>query len=117
LADASAAAESARRIIEKAEKPLDQMLADLPRASESLDRLVKRLDSVSADLPETSAQVRQTIQRLNRLISSQQQDIEKTVDNLRSISENMKELTDSSVKYPSQVLFGTPPPPSKVMQR
>jgi phospholipid/cholesterol/gamma-HCH transport system substrate-binding protein/paraquat-inducible protein B len=117
LADASAAAGSARRIIEKAEQPLDQMLADLPRASESLDRLVKRLDSVSADLPETSAQVRQTIQRLNRLISSQQQDIEKTVDNLRSISENMKELTDSSVKYPSQVLFGTPPPPSKVMQR
>ena len=62
------------------------MLADLPQVSESLERLVKRLDSVSADLPNTSAQLRQTVQRLNRLISSQQQDIEKTVDNLRSIS-------------------------------
>ena len=92
---------------------LSQMLADLPRAAESLDRLVKRLDSVSADLPETSAQARQTLQRLNRLLAGQQQDIEKTVENLRSISENMKELTDSSVKYPSQVLFGLPPPPSK----
>jgi phospholipid/cholesterol/gamma-HCH transport system substrate-binding protein len=116
LTDAAAAAGSARRIIEKAEQPLDQMLADLPRAAESLDRLVKRLDSVSADLPETSTQVRQTIQRLNRLLSSQQQDIEETVENLRSISENMKELTDNSSKYPSQVLFGTPPPPSKAMQ-
>jgi phospholipid/cholesterol/gamma-HCH transport system substrate-binding protein len=117
LVDAAATAGSARQIIERAEKPLNQMLADLPRVSDSLERLAKRLDSVSADLPDTSAQLRQTVQRLNRLISSQQQDIEKTVDNLRSISENLKELTDDSKKYPSQLLFGGPPPPSKVMQR
>ncbi len=117
VADAAAATSGARQIIERAEKPLDQMLADLPRAAESLERLAKRLDAVSADLPDTSGQLRQTVQRLNRLISSQQQDIEKTVDNLRSISENLKELTDDSRKYPSQVFFGAPPPPSKVMQR
>jgi phospholipid/cholesterol/gamma-HCH transport system substrate-binding protein len=117
LVDAAAAASSARQIIERAEKPLNQMLADLPRVAESLEQLAKRLDSVSADLPDTSAQLRQTVQRLNRLISGQQQDIEKTVDNLRSISENLKELTDDSKKYPSQLLFGAPPPPSKVMQR
>jgi hypothetical protein len=29
----------------------------------------------------------------------------------------MKEITDNSKKYPSQVLFGAPPPPSKVMQK
>jgi phospholipid/cholesterol/gamma-HCH transport system substrate-binding protein len=117
LVDAAAVAGNARQIIERAEKPLNQMIADLPQVSESLERLVKRLDSVSADLPDTSAQLRQTVQRLNRLISSQQQDIEKTVDNLRSISENLKELTEDSRKYPSQLLFGGPPPPSKVMQR
>jgi len=117
LVDAAAAASSARQIMERAEKPLNQLLTDLPRVSESLERLAQRLDSVSADLPDTSAQLRQTVQRLNRLISGQQQDIEKTVDNLRSISENLKELTDDSRKYPSQLLFGAPPPPSKVMQR
>jgi len=79
--------------------------------------LVKRLDSVSNDLPDSTAQLRQTLQRLNRLIANQQRDIEKTVDNLRAVSENMKEVTDNSKKYPSQVLFGAPPPPSKVMQR
>jgi phospholipid/cholesterol/gamma-HCH transport system substrate-binding protein/paraquat-inducible protein B len=117
VADAAAATAGARQIVERAEKPLNQMLADLPQAAESLERLAKRLDSLSADLPDTSGQLRQTLQRLNRLISSQQQDIEKTVDNLRSISENLKELTDDSRKYPSQVFFGAPPPPSKVMQR
>ncbi len=59
IADASASAGRARQIIERAEKPVNQMLTDLPQATESLSRLVKRLDSVATDLPETSGQLRQ----------------------------------------------------------
>ena len=117
IADASASAGRARQIVERAEKPVNQMLADLPQATESLNRLIKRLDSVANDLPETSTQLRQSVQRMNRLIASQQRDIERTMDNLRAISDNMKEITDNSKKYPSQVLFGAPPPPSKAIQR
>jgi phospholipid/cholesterol/gamma-HCH transport system substrate-binding protein/paraquat-inducible protein B len=117
LKDTAGAAKGAREIIDNAEKPLKQLLADLPQASEGLTRLVKRLDSVANDLPETSTQLRQTIQRMNRLIANQQRDIERTLDNLRAISDNMKEITENSKKYPSQVLFGAPPPPSKAIQR
>jgi phospholipid/cholesterol/gamma-HCH transport system substrate-binding protein len=117
LKDSAAAASGARQIIERAQGPVNQMLTDLPRAAESLERMVKRLDSVSADLPDTSAQLRQTVQRLNRLIATQQQGIAATVENLQAISNDMKELTESSRKYPSQVLFGAPPTPSKVMPR
>jgi phospholipid/cholesterol/gamma-HCH transport system substrate-binding protein len=115
--DSAAAASGARQIIERAQGPVNQMLTDLPRAAESLERMVKRLDAVSADLPDTSAQLRQTLQRMNRLIATQQQGIAATVENLQAISNDIKELTESSRKYPSQVLFGAPPPPSKVMQR
>lgn len=115
--DGAAAASGARQIIERAQGPVNQMLADLPRAAESLERMVKRLDSVTADLPDTSAQLRQTLQRMNRLIATQQQGIAATVENLQAVSNDIKELTESSRKYPSQVLFGAPPPPSKVMQR
>jgi len=117
ISDVSAGAGRARQIIEKAEKPVNQFLADMPQATDSLNRLVKRLDAVASDLPQTSAELRQTIQRMNRLIASQQRDIEQTMGNLRAISENMKEITESSKKYPSQVLFGGPPPPAKSMQR
>jgi len=117
VADVSASAGRARQIIERAEKPINQMLTDLPQATESLNRLVKRLDSAANDLPQTSTELRQTIQRMNRLLANQQRDIEKTMDNLRAVSENMKEITENSKKYPSQVLFGAPPPPSKAMQR
>jgi len=117
IADASATAGRARQIIERAEKPVNQFLTDMRQATDSLNRLVKRLDAVANDLPQTSGELRQTIQRMNRLIANQQRDIEQTMGNLRAISENMKEITESSKKYPSQVLFGGPPPPAKSMQR
>ena len=113
--DAALAAGKAREILERADKPLSQFIADLPKASESINRVVARLDAASANLPEASAELKQTLQRLSRLISGQQQDIEKTVQNLRSASETMKEILDNSKKYPAQVLFGAPPPPSTVM--
>jgi phospholipid/cholesterol/gamma-HCH transport system substrate-binding protein/paraquat-inducible protein B len=117
MKDAAAAAVVARQILERIDEPLTQLVADLPKTSEGINRLVRRLDSVAADLPETGIQLRQTLQRVNRLLAGQQRDIEKTVQNLRAISENMKELTDNSRRYPSQILFGAPPPPSKVMER
>jgi phospholipid/cholesterol/gamma-HCH transport system substrate-binding protein/paraquat-inducible protein B len=117
LADAAVTAGRARELLERAEKPVNQMLADLPQATQSLNQFAKRLDAVSNDLPETSAQLRQTMQRVSRLVTAQQRDIEKTVESLRAAAENMKQLTDDSKKYPAQVLFGAPPPPSKVMQR
>ena len=117
IADASAAAGRARQLFDRAEKPIDRMLTDLPQASESLSHLITRLDSVTNDLPETSAQLRQTLQRVNRLIADQQRELARTMENLRVVSENMKEMTENSKRYPSQTLFGAPPPPSKVMQR
>ena len=93
------------------------MLVDLPQASEGLNRLVTRLDSAAKDLPETSAQLRQTLQRVNRLIANQQRELERTMESLRVVADNVKEITENSKKYPSQTLFGAPPAPSKVMPR
>ena len=52
-----------------------------------------------------------------RVIADQQRELARTMENLRVVSENMKEITENSKRYPSQTLFGAPPPPSKVMQR
>ena len=117
IADAAAAAASARAIMQRAEKPMERLLVDLPEAAGNLNRMVTRLDSVTKDLPESSAQLRQTLQRFNRLLAAQQREIERTFENLRVVTENLKEITESSTKYPSQTLFGAPPPRSKVMPR
>ena len=115
--DAAAAAKGAREIIERAEKPLEQVIADLPRASESMTRMIQRLDVMSKDLPEASAQLRQTLRRLSRLLANQQQEIQSTVENMRAITENVKEITEESKRYPSQALFGAPPPPARALDK
>ena len=117
LSDTGSAAASARQILERAEKPLTDMVADLPRATDSINRLVTRLDSVSADLPQTTAQLLQTLRQLNRLINAQQQQIQATLENFQAVSESIKEFADESRKYPSQVIFGAPPPRSEVFSR
>jgi phospholipid/cholesterol/gamma-HCH transport system substrate-binding protein/paraquat-inducible protein B len=117
VTDAAAAASGARQIIERADKPLTQLLTDLPRASDSINRMLTRFDSVTADLPQTTAQLLQTLRQLNRLINSQQQQIQATLENIRAVTENVKDFADESRKYPSQVIFGAPPPRSEVFGR
>jgi phospholipid/cholesterol/gamma-HCH transport system substrate-binding protein len=115
IKNAAVAAATAREILQRADKPLTQLVNDLPKATQSINQLAQRLNDVSASLPETNAQFRQTLGRLNGLIAGQQQDIKATVENLRSMSESMQEILDNLKRYPSQTLFGAPPPPSKVM--
>jgi phospholipid/cholesterol/gamma-HCH transport system substrate-binding protein/paraquat-inducible protein B len=117
LADASAAAASARQIFAQAEKPLNKILADLPETSERIKNLAGQMDADSADLPETTGHLKETLRRLERLIASQQDDLQVTVQNLRAITENVKEITDNAKSYPGQILFGSPPPPAKAFTR
>jgi phospholipid/cholesterol/gamma-HCH transport system substrate-binding protein/paraquat-inducible protein B len=117
VTDAAAAASGARQIIERADKPLTQLLTDLPRASESINRMLTRLDAVTGDLPQTTSQLLQTLRQLNRLINTQQQQIQATLENIRAVTENVKDFADESRRYPSQVIFGAPPPRSEVFSR
>ena len=117
LADAAAAAGTARKLIENAEKPVNQLLADLPRVSESINHVALRLDAVTADLPQTSTQFQQTLRQLNRLIVTQQQQIQTTLESLRAVTADIQEFASESRKYPSQIFFGAPPPRSEVFER
>lgn len=117
FSDGAAAAKTAREIVEGAEKPVKQLLADLPRAAESVNRMIARLDEITGDLPESTGQMRQTLRRLNRMLAGQQHDIQTTIDNLRAISENVRELTEDSKRFPSQAIFGAPPTPAGAIGR
>ena len=117
LADASAAAATARQIFSQAEKPLNQILADLPETSEKIKNLANKMDAASADLPETAGHLREALRGLERFIATQQDDLDTTVRNLRAITENVKEITDNAKSYPGQILFGAPPPPAKALTR
>jgi ABC-type transporter Mla subunit MlaD len=52
-----------------------------------------------------------TLGRLDRLTGGGQADLEATIANLRQITDNLRDLTESAKRYPSNVLFGAPPTP------
>lgn len=110
-----------------------QSLAGFRKTAETLNKVAARLDSVleggdvqrtlknvaqasekltvaSEDLPETVALLKRTFRRLDSLVSSQREDIEVAIRDIRLISESVKELIDNAKRYPSHLLFGEPPP-------
>ncbi|MFH1090642.1 MAG: MlaD family protein [Pseudomonadota bacterium] len=111
LTDASQAAASIRLMTVNAEKPVASLLQSLQKTSQSINQITNKLDSFSGELPQAVVQLRTTLTRLDNLVSGQQQDIEATVNNIRIITENLRELTETSKRYPASILFGRPPAP------
>ncbi len=69
--------------------------------------------NLGRELEATVQQVRQSLKRLDQLFGSSQSNLPVTLDNLRVMSENFRELSELLKDQPSQALFGQPPRPSE----
>jgi ABC-type transporter Mla subunit MlaD len=63
------------------------------------------------NLQKTIAHLAQTLSRLDRILGAGESDIAVTVENLRQITDNVRDLTEDTKRYPANVLLGKPPPP------
>ncbi len=109
IKDASATLASVRQLTEETRKPLQEMLAASKEAAENLNQVMGQISS-SNDLPASLGHLRHALGRLDRLVTSEQQDLEETINNLRQMSENFKAVSETARRNPSQLFFGTPPP-------
>ena len=121
---------SARRIVEKSEDEvalilshlegtsykINQFLGDREGANGSLEDVshtLKNIRIASEGFPDTLSKLNRTIKDIDQLISERRADVEEVLDNLRSISADLAEITSNAKKYPSQLLLGEPPPRSE----
>lgn len=98
-----------RRLAGETEEPLREFLHSSAQASARLERVLAGLES-SDDLPQGLAHFRQVLSRLDRLLSTQQDEVETTLENLREMSENFRALSEEARENPSGLLFTAPPP-------
>ncbi|MGA7146661.1 MAG: MlaD family protein [Desulfobacterales bacterium] len=117
LPDAAATMAASRRILEGTEKPMSQLRDAFKKVSAGLDTLSTQMKTITHDTTDSAAHLKTILRRVDDLISDQQPDIEAAIENIRRISENLREITENARKYPSQVLFGEPPPHSKTGER
>ena len=71
---------------------------------------VAEVRTAAAQLPGTVATAGRATRRADAILSTGQLELETLLVNLGAISQNLKELTESAKRYPSQLLFGQPPP-------
>ena len=109
LARADTTLEQIGRLAAQTEAPLQEFLQSSASAAKNLDQLVAQI-SESNDLPVGLNHFRQAFTRLDRLLYTQQGEIETILRNLQEMSENLRALSENARENPSGVLFGAPPP-------
>lgn len=78
----------------------------------ALDKGSTQLDN----LPPMITQVNRTLATIENFLKRQESDVEEIIENIRRVSVNLRELSEYSKRYPSQVIFGGPPPRSEVVE-
>jgi ABC-type transporter Mla subunit MlaD len=63
------------------------------------------------NLPKAIAHIQQTLSRLDRVIGGGSADLSVTLENLRQITDNLRDLTEDAKRNPSRLLRGEPPLP------
>ena len=113
-----------QRVHEILEKPeVNEIIVNLRDTTKNATEATAKLDAILesdevrktlANLEVNTALLERTLRRVDNLVSSQQQDIEVIIQDVRLITDSLKELTGNAEKYPSQLIFGEPPPRSKI---
>lgn len=133
IGDAAATIAGLRRLSEGAGSGIDRLLAELqqsaakltvvatqladatkggelPRTLRNAEAITRQIQQATQGLPTIAGDVERAVRRVDNLVAASQRDIAATLDNLNAASTNLRELSESAKRYPSQVLFGAPPP-------
>ncbi len=78
-------------------------------ASAAVERFRKLVED--PNLPKSLASLSRTLGRLDKIFGGGEADLATTIENLRQITDNLRDLSEDTKRYPSNVLFGAPPPP------
>ena len=85
-------------------------LTKLPGDTSATLASVRELVS-NPGLAQSIAHLERTLSRLDRIFGAGEADLGTTFQNLRQITDNLRDLTEDAKRYPSNLLFGAPPRP------
>ncbi len=104
------ATERILRDIEAAD--IDAIALNIKNLLTTADQLFSDASDAMANVEPMLIRMRKLIQRLDNLAAGQQKDIEDMIHHLKIATQNVAELSENAKDYPSQVIFGNPPPPA-----
>jgi ABC-type transporter Mla subunit MlaD len=144
--DTAKISDQTKRVLGKVDQKLDQLdvdriskegtalLAELRQSNQKLGAILddpawKKLpgDTEAAvaqarklldnpDLPKALAHLESILARLDRIFGGGEPDLRRTLENVRQITDNLRDLTEDAKRNPSRLIFGAPPAPAKGIQ-
>ncbi len=60
-------------------------------------------------IDDTLSNMNKSMNKLNQILSNNQSEISSTVENLKAVSQDLREVSNNAKKYPSMLLFGDAP--------
>jgi hypothetical protein len=69
-----------------------------------------------ANIAVLVANLNRTMLRIDKLAASKSPQVDQALENLKAVSENLKDLTASLKQHPSQLIFSQPPPESEALK-
>ncbi|MGE0718918.1 MAG: MlaD family protein [Alphaproteobacteria bacterium] len=132
VADVAVAAKRVRGVAEAADENVGHMLVDLRETTMRINSLsqdiaqqfggsllrslaqglrdtIAEFRAAAAGLPDVMATAGRATRRADAILAGGQQDLDLLLQNLTTISQNLKELSETAKRYPAQLLFGQPP--------
>jgi len=114
--------QEARKVLDnpdlaKALKDSSVAMAEIRRTANDLSHTAKDVREGMAQLPDTMVRLNRSLRRIDQLLAAKSETVDEVLENLRSVSEELRYLTKAVETYPSQVLFGEPPPRSQAVTR
>jgi phospholipid/cholesterol/gamma-HCH transport system substrate-binding protein len=85
-------------------------MEDFRRTTADLSYMAKDMRAAMTQLPSLIARLNQIVHRIDILLVEKGEAVDDVLENLQSVSEDLRNLTKTIEAYPSQVLLGEPPP-------
>jgi ABC-type transporter Mla subunit MlaD len=122
LADIRETIQDARRVLDnphlaKTLKDSAVAMEDFRRTAADLTYTAKDVRAAMAQLPGLVARLNKSVNRVDTLLAENGERVDDLLENLQLVSEDLRNLTKTVEAYPSQVLFGEPPPRTPMGKR
>jgi len=75
-----------------------------------LRKTLKMVERSSQEFPQLTGQLSEALYHINEVFRNERYDLEGAMNNLRIITEDLKEITKIMKNYPSYMLFSDNPP-------
>ncbi len=95
---------------------LAELVEELRHTNSQIQTLFDPNSPERTGITHAMSQMQATLANLEDFLTRQESDVEEIVENIRRVSGNLRELSEYAKRYPSQVIFGTAPPKSEVVE-